>query len=116
MGHWIIVRVDMVNKTIIRIDSMYYENNDGTYTDNILKFLQDEFMEQKGIRMNVDDWLIINKINCPQQQNGYDCGVFVMMFLDVMIDNIPLNVITQAKMADYRIKIGQDLMRGQLRY
>jgi sentrin-specific protease 1 len=116
MGHWIIVRVDMVNKTIIRIDSMYYENNDGTYTNNILKFLQDEFFEQKGIRMNVDDWLIINKINCPQQQNGYDCGVFVMMFLDVMIDQIPLNVITQAKMADYRIKIGQDLMRGQLRY
>ena len=120
--HWIVVRVDMINKTLIRIDSLNpirtkkTSGNDDDIIGNMFKFLQDENLKQKGIPLNVDEWLIINSIPCPQQQNGYDCGVFAMMFMDVMIEQIPLNVITQSNMANYRIKIGLDLMRGKLRY
>jgi Ulp1 family protease len=115
LQHWIIVRVDFVNKTIICIDSLNQSDNHN-FTGNIFRFIQDEYQEQYSTRLNTEEWIIINNINCPQQRNGHDCGVFVMMFLDVLIEEIPLNVITQEFAKNYRIKIGNDLLRGKLKY
>ena len=43
----------------------------------------DKYKIKSDVRLNIDDWTSMfgdNDEGCPQQRNGYDCGVFVCMF------------------------------------
>jgi sentrin-specific protease 1 len=51
----------------------------------------------------------------PQQQNGYDCGVFSIMCADYVSDNLPLSYV-QEDMQNNRVKIAAAIRRGHLTY
>jgi Ulp1 family protease len=79
-NHWVCAVVSMLDKTIDVLDSL---GNSGIhYQMTLLRYLQDEHMDQKGGPLpDLESWrLIPPRETTPQQQNLNDCGVFVCQF------------------------------------
>lgn len=37
----------------------------------------------------LDDWITTETVNCPQQQNIFDCGIYVLKFVELFFQNLP---------------------------
>ncbi|RYY81263.1 hypothetical protein EON63_15820 [archaeon] len=53
--------------------------------------------------------------SCPQQENGFDCGVFTIMAADFLSDDLPLEY-DQNEMEERRYRIAQYILKGSLPY
>ena len=69
------------------------------------------------VDFNKEDWQLFknNKSETPQQLNGYDCGVFTIMYADFLTENLPLSF-SQKDIALFRERICAALLRGNLDY
>ena len=50
----------------------------------------------------------------PQQENGYDCGVFVCAYGYCLVNELPLNTFTQSNMNFFRQHIACSIASGSL--
>ncbi|CCC72041.1 hypothetical protein NCAS_0J00620 [Naumovozyma castellii] len=74
-SHWALCIVDIKNKTIGYVDSL---SNGSTATSfAILTDVQNYVIQESGNTLGQDFELI--HISCPQQPNGFDCGIYVCM-------------------------------------
>ena len=86
------------------------------YLNGALRYLGDE-AKKLGRGFLPNEWELVptDLINTPQQLNGYDCGVFTIMFTDFLTDNLPLDF-SQEHMLLFRKKICANIIRGSLIY
>ncbi|GFH55956.1 hypothetical protein CTEN210_12433 [Chaetoceros tenuissimus] len=91
-SHWTLIVVFMQQKVIKYYDSL---SGDGRlYCEATLRYLKDEYMTTKGRTLDAEEWEIVGFTNdVPIQPNGYDCGVFVCFFADLISLDRPLNSI-----------------------
>jgi len=62
------------------------------------------------------DWKFVHrKRSIPQQDNGTDCGMFVIMYADFLSDDLLLSF-EPIDMLAFRTKVGCDLMRKGFLY
>jgi sentrin-specific protease 1 len=112
--HWVMAVVYVQKKEIHYYDSM--SGSGKRYLDAMLDWLVDEAREKKGQQLDKSQWKLIDREqNVPQQQNGYDCGVFSIMCADYVSDNLPLSYV-QEDMQNNRVKIAAAIRRGHLTY
>jgi sentrin-specific protease 1 len=112
--HWVMAVVFVQKKEIHYYDSM--SGSGKRYLDAMLKWLVDEAREKKGEQLDPEQWKLSDQEqNVPQQQNGYDCGVFSIMCADYVSDNLPLSYV-QEDMQNNRVKIAAAIRRGHLTY
>lgn len=74
--------------------------------------------EGKDVDFEESQWKLFNSIDLndvPRQKNGYDCGVFTIMYADFLTDNLPFSF-SQADMALFRGRICAAILRGNLDY
>ena len=50
----------------------------------------------------------------PQQHNGFDCGVFVAIYVDFLMDDLELENFCQEDMEYFRMRLSVDIIRGYL--
>jgi histone H4 len=80
--HWFLVIANFVNKTIDVFDSMH-----NLHTEDV-KLIQDFVNELRKTRKCADandPFPIVHNRNCPKQNNTWDCGLFVVMYMDYLI-------------------------------
>jgi sentrin-specific protease 1 len=112
--HWVMAVVYVQKKEIHYYDSM--SGSGKRYLDAMLQWLVDEAREKKGELLDPEQWKLSDREqNVPQQQNGYDCGVFSIMCADYVSDNLPLSYV-QEDMQNNRVKIAAAIRRGHLTY
>ena len=80
----------------------------------------------QSVDFDIDEWNVTDNHSyfSPQQGNGFDCGVYVLMCTDFLCDNIPLDIkegnhylaISPNNMPYFRMKIAADILRGNLKY
>jgi Ulp1 family protease len=88
------------------------------YIKALMKYLSDEAIDKNKERINNDDW---NLVTCdiattPQQFNGFDCGVFITMFADFILEDIPIINFNQSDIPMFRDKICLHITKGELSY
>lgn len=77
--HWTVVVVNIEKKIISYYDSM--GGSGSQYLKTILKYLKDEKLDKLKENLNEDQWKLIDmRDTIPQQQNGYDCGMFMLCY------------------------------------
>jgi Ulp1 family protease len=88
------------------------------YIDALLKYLQDEANDKNKSEIIAGEWDLVtcDTPTTPQQFNSYDCGVFVLMFADFIMQNIPLVNFNQSDIPMFRKKICLHITRGELSY
>lgn len=74
-SHWALGIIDLKKKTIGYVDSL--SNGPNAMSFAILTDLQKYVIQESGHAMGEDFDLI--HLDCPQQPNGYDCGIYVCM-------------------------------------
>ena len=74
------------------------------YIVALLRYIKDESINKFGRTFNSNDWnlVICDESNTPQQTNDYDCGVFVSMYADFLLDDIPIITFSQSDMPNFR--------------
>ena len=123
-SHWLLAVIDVTRKQI----RLYNSTNkpEEEYLRALWRWLQEEVATKKQAAeregggesestFKPEEWVCSQVFSCPQQQNGTDCGVFVVMAMDHMGDGLALNY-HQARVNSFRIKMGADILRGSLTY
>lgn len=91
--HWLLMRINMLEKKISLWDPEGEKETNILYADAALNYLKDEYRNTHPsiTRTNLRDWLSTWTIedlsdDCPHQQNGYDCGIFLLLNLCLLIE------------------------------
>jgi hypothetical protein len=96
----------------------FYDSNSGDgakYLKNGLRWLADESMDKKKTALNTREWRLFHQeVHVPQQHNGFDCGVFVLMCARAIAYNQPFSSYHQSGMPQYRSMVGRHILRGSL--
>jgi sentrin-specific protease 1 len=110
-SHWICAVVFFKEKRIQMYDSMGAGGMH--YLKHIFRYLQDEHRAKKGCPMpDLDEWTLVPCTrDTPSQQNGFDCGVYLCMFLDFLSMDCPL-VFSQEHINRCRERIALSIMKG----
>lgn len=110
--HWTMSCIDLVEKRIIYLDSFHAGNQ--ACLDHLWDYLDQEHQDKKGRPWNPAGWSATCQRNgVPQQQNGYDCGVFTCVFAEHLARRAPFEF-SQADMQYFRHRITYELVTAQL--
>jgi sentrin-specific protease 1 len=114
--HWTLVVVDLVKKGVHYYDS-YISSDNGEAIDimeDTLTWLQDEARDKKETILNADEYTLFpTDESVPQQENGYDCGVFTIIAAKLLSNNQSLEY-SQKDMGLFRTQIEIDILEGEL--
>ena len=89
--HWIVVKVSVSEKSIELYDPMGQRPNPQLYLNHVFHFIKDEHLMRKGeVLPDASSWRLITLQDpeLPTQPNGFDCGVFVSVFIYFSVVNI----------------------------
>jgi hypothetical protein len=117
-NHWVVVVVDLREsfKSIKFYDSFHH--NGQHVMGIVLKWLKWEYGMMHNGAVMPWEFTCSNDTDCPTQSGAYNCGVFCMMNMDFLCDDLPLvdSTYSNADMPLFRRKIGCDIFRGHLLY
>ena len=98
--HWILAVIYINDKRIQIYDSMHGPGY--RILNKLLDYLKFEFQDKKKNKGSWSEWQLVPcKDDTPSQENGYDCGVFVCMFIHYIAENRELNF-NQRDINNYR--------------
>jgi Ulp1 family protease len=102
-NHWGLLVADFERKTIRFIDSLArYNQNRGRQLKEALKaFINSNLISPKQF----GEWDCSEHIDHPFQSNGFDCGIFAMIFANLEGIGKPLNSLRVSRLKCYRWRI-----------
>ncbi len=105
-SHWALLAVDLKARVFRYYDSLSYKPEDAKI-QAVRAHIQ-KIADAEKVTLSPNDFqLSIEK--CPQQENGYDCGVFVLMAVHHLVSNKPLDY-SQKDAPFMRLKALSDFM------
>jgi len=112
--HWSAAVINFRDKRIESYDSMDPDNVNKEFLFRLLRsYLQDEHKEKKGRNFDLSEWKDYGRTNTPRQENGNDCGVFTMNFLESVARDSDFQF-TQTNMPYLRRKMIFEIGRAKL--
>jgi hypothetical protein len=108
--HWTLLVVSPSKRSIEYFDSLSGSRPSPTnnvYTDNVKKWLKQEM----GTEYNDAEWTVRIRNDGPQQNNGYDCGVFAITTAKLIaLGYDPVGAYDASVMPAQRIRLVAELM------
>jgi sentrin-specific protease 1 len=78
--HWCCGFIDFRRKTLELYDSMGF--SEIAFFRVMRDYLESESQDKLGKPFDLTGWTNVKTNQCPQQDNGYDCGMFALKFAD----------------------------------
>ena len=103
--------IDFNHRTI-----KYYDSMRGTNTpvlNGLRDYLQEESLNKRNVPFDTSDWTMECVDDCPEQGNGYDCGVFCCQVAEYIARGEPLTF-TQQDMPRLRQQMRREITKGEL--
>jgi sentrin-specific protease 1 len=115
--HWTLAVINFVTNEIMYYDSLSRHADPGAahgYLEAVKTWVNIELKTKRA--KNVLPWTLVNVgLDGPQQVNGCDCGVYVMMTADFLCDDLSPHI-SPEDINFFRRKIQHDVVGGELRY
>ncbi|EKM49025.1 uncharacterized protein PHACADRAFT_107697 [Phanerochaete carnosa HHB-10118-sp] len=112
-SHWTGAAINFRKKRIESYDSM---NMDRTQVFKLLRaYLDAEHRNKKKKPFDFDGWVDWTLDDTPQQENGYDCGVFTCQFLETLSRGEEKFAFTQTNMHYLRRRMIWEIGHARLR-
>ncbi|XP_026470458.1 sentrin-specific protease-like [Ctenocephalides felis] len=109
--HWCMLIIDFTHKSIKYYDSL--DGSDQGVLDMMESYLKDESLDKKKIPLDTSTWTKEIVKDIPQQENGYDCGVFSCMFAEYICRGAKIDF-SQNDMEYFRKKMHLEIVNGKL--
>lgn len=119
-SHWYMYEIKPQSNAIIIYDPALntYKSRYSNQTDRLIRFLCDEaknkIKSEEMIQKYTQTWNVSVRSDMPKQENGHDCGMFVMMVMDRLIHKIPLDTVRQEDMEHNRYCIAKMFYNNSL--
>jgi sentrin-specific protease 1 len=113
--HWTLAVADMEKKVVSYYNSLKEVGR--FYVNAVLRLLADHAVDKGVAIFQESQWDIVlsDKTIVPQQDNEYDCGLFVITCADYVSDDLPL-AYHQEDMPEARKKWAAAILRGSIDY
>ncbi|VVB01534.1 unnamed protein product [Arabis nemorensis] len=106
--HWTLAVINMKERKFLYLDSL--NEADTTKILNALaKYLVDEVMDKNGKDIDVRSWGCEFVKNLPRQHNGYDCGMFMLKYIDFYSRGLSLDF-SQKDMPYFRLRTAKEIL------
>lgn len=106
--HWCLAIIDMKAKKFQYLDSL--RGSDAHVLDVLVKYIMDEAKDKTGQDLDVSSWEIQLVEDLPQQENGSDCGMFMIKYADFHSRGLPLSFF-QTHMPYFRKRTAKEILR-----
>ncbi|KAL8508275.1 hypothetical protein ACS0TY_018748 [Phlomoides rotata] len=106
-SHWIALRVDIQERKIEVYNSIgrVINRENISAIENVLpKLICDKLDKTYGLQS-----FSIVSIACPQQSNGFDCGMFTVKFIEFLLAGKDVSLIRPDYMREWRKKLAADI-------
>lgn len=103
-NHWFLIKVDTYKRIISSYDSLKIESSGSYCMDLIKTFFTDLLL--------IKDWKV-ETAPTPQQDNYYDCGIYLCRFLKSLITKKTI-ILNSDDIPILRIFIGLELIKGKI--
>ncbi|KAJ2082010.1 SUMO1 sentrin specific peptidase 1 [Coemansia sp. RSA 988] len=87
--HWCCAVIDFRSKSIAYYDALLGDNPKCLRL--LMNYLHEEFKDKQGQDFDENGWSMSCEKDIPRQRNGYDCGVFAIMFAEYVSRDAPLS-------------------------
>ena len=112
-AHWTLLVVDFRTRSIRYYDSMHSRRG-LYYLRRLLGWLVKEHKaKKKNYDFDKDSFSLVVVESCPKQNNGFDCGVFMLQFAEHLSRDAPL-AFSQQQMPYFRSRITFEIAVKQL--
>jgi Ulp1 family protease len=105
----------MNEKIIYNMDSLNTKDGVLERMYSVLCWLFDSMIEEEGEFLHVDQWYFQTKaIFDQQQENGVDCGFYVLHYMKFIIEGKGLKSLTDLHMVEFRKFVGLALLKKSI--
>ncbi|KAJ0234436.1 Ulp1 protease family [Hirschfeldia incana] len=108
--HWTLAVINKRECKFLYLDSL--NGSDPTILNALAKYLVDEVKDKNGKIIDVSSWDREYVKDLPLQQNGYDCGMFMLKYIDFYSRGLELNF-SQKNMPYFRSRTAKEILRLQ---
>ena len=81
----------------------------------IASYLESEHLDKKGSKWDLGKWSQITAQNIPQQNNGWDCGMFVCKYAEYLSRRAEFTF-KQYNMPYFRRRMVYEISRNKILY
>jgi sentrin-specific protease 1 len=106
--HWCLAIIDMKEKKFQYLDSL--GGDDAHVLDVLARYITDEAKDKTGKDLDVSSWEMELVEDLPQQENGSDCGMFMIKYADFHSRGLPLSFF-QTHMPYFRKRTAKEILR-----
>ncbi|KAH0870676.1 hypothetical protein HID58_077698 [Brassica napus] len=106
--HWTLAVINNRDRKFLYLDSL--NGVDSKILNALAKYLGDEAKEKSGKDIDVSSWDMEFVEDLPQQQNGYDCGMFMLKYIDFFSRGLGI-CFSQEHMPYFRLRTAKEILR-----
>ncbi|KAK3128011.1 hypothetical protein QOZ80_7AG0581430 [Eleusine coracana subsp. coracana] len=106
-AHWCLAVINVKDKTFQYLDSLGGMGHDVLRV--LARYIMDELKDKNNIEIDISSWLEVSD-NLPLQQNGWDCGMFMLKYIDFQSRGFQ-PFFSQVHMAYFRKRTAKEIMR-----
>ncbi|KQK04269.1 hypothetical protein BRADI_2g12720v3 [Brachypodium distachyon] len=105
--HWCLAVINIKEKKFQYLDSLGYMDMKALRI--LAKYLVDEVKDKSGKQIDVHAWKQEGVQNLPLQENGWDCGMFMLKYIDFYSRDMEL-VFGQKHMSYFRRRTAKEIL------
>lgn len=106
--HWCLAIIDLRAKKFQYLDSL--RGTDGHVLQILARYIADEAKDKTGQHLDVSTWEQEVVEDIPEQENGWDCGMFMIKYADFHSRDLPL-IFGQEHMPYFRKRTAKEILR-----
>ncbi|EOA16487.1 hypothetical protein CARUB_v10004645mg [Capsella rubella] len=106
--HWTLAVINNRDSKLLYLDSL--NGVDPMILNALAKYMNDEAKEKSGKNIDVNSWDMEFVEDLPQQKNGYDCGMFMLKYIDFFSRGFGL-CFSQEHMPYFRLRTAKEILR-----
>ncbi|XP_056853517.1 ubiquitin-like-specific protease ESD4 isoform X1 [Raphanus sativus] len=106
--HWTLAVINNRDRKFLYLDSL--NGVDSKILNALAKYLGDEAKEKSGKDIDVSSWEMEFLKGIPQQKNGYDCGMFMLKYIDFFSRGLGL-CFSQEHMPYFRQRTAKEILK-----
>lgn len=118
--HWVLVVAYMKESRIVYLDSCGGKGNN-VYTTAVKRYIAQDTLTKYKIVVDTRTWIVDDfysmrmKWGLHMQTNDFDCGMFVIMYVDYILDNLNPNF-TEMDLIECRMRVAVTILTGSIKY
>lgn len=112
-NHWALVTINLQEKKLLYWDGIFPSNKEPLNV--VFTFLKGEYKLRTGVEISAHEWTLTSNTNITNQENTYDCGLYVLLYARKFLAGSPGRFKRQ-RSAVMRYRIAKELVEQSLQY